>query len=390
MKKDSVKFKKIDLRLVYPSFDSKLTDLIIKLNYLRKKSFINGTTPPGVFIQLKKIFHLLESLGSARIEGNRTTIAELIEAKLDNKIHKDEKIREIQNNKQALTFIDKNIDTIKINRGFISELHKRVVADLTPPPKGEGSKDPGGYRRKNVQIKGAKFLPPDYTCVKSYMQELFAFINKRDSAKYDLLKTAISHHRFVWIHPFDNGNGRVVRLLTYAMLVKQGFNVNLGRIINPTAIFCNNRQKYYKLLAQADTGKKKFILQWCEYVLKGLKKEMDKINKLLDYDYLAENILLPTIDLSFEKKLITPVETKILSTVAKKGVIQASDIRKIFPDKLPSAISRMIRKLRNKEMLTTKMGKSRKYILSFENNYLLRGIIRFLDENGFLPISRYE
>ena len=47
------------------------------------------------------------------------------------------------------------------------------------------------------------------------MEELVAFINRRDPPKYDLMKVAIAHHRFGWIHPFSNGNGRVVRLLTY-------------------------------------------------------------------------------------------------------------------------------------------------------------------------------
>jgi Fic family protein len=36
--------------------------------------------------------------------------------------------------------------------------------------------------------------------------------------KYDLMKVALARHRFAWLHPFSNGNGRVVRLLTYAML----------------------------------------------------------------------------------------------------------------------------------------------------------------------------
>jgi len=65
------------LQLVEPSFDSPLTDLIIELDYLRKKS-LEGSTHPQVFFQLKHIFHTLESIGSARIEGNNTTIAEYI------------------------------------------------------------------------------------------------------------------------------------------------------------------------------------------------------------------------------------------------------------------------------------------------------------------------
>ncbi len=85
----------------------------------------------------------------------------------------------------------------------------------------EGSKTPGEYRKGFIDITGTHFLPPDDTQVQHYMEELFNFINSTNSPKYDLLKTALAHHRFVWIHPFDNGNGRTVRLLTYAMLVSK-------------------------------------------------------------------------------------------------------------------------------------------------------------------------
>ena len=95
-----------------------------------------------------------------------------------------------------------------------------------------------------------------------YMSELTDFISRKDSPKYDLLKAAIEHHRFVWIHPFGNWNGRTVRLFTYAMLVKTGFNVNVGRIINPTALFCINRNDYYKKLSQAEKGTDAAILTW--------------------------------------------------------------------------------------------------------------------------------
>lgn len=70
------------LRLVSPSFDSVLTDSLIELNHLRKLK-LQGTTAPWIFFQLKHIFHILESVGSARIEGNRTTISEYIERKIE-------------------------------------------------------------------------------------------------------------------------------------------------------------------------------------------------------------------------------------------------------------------------------------------------------------------
>lgn len=132
------------------------------------------------------------------------------------------------------------------------------------------------------------------------MNELIDFVNREDSPKYDLLKAAIAHHRFVWIHPYGNGNGRTVRLFTYAMLVKTGFNVIIGRIINPTAVFCSNRNNYYNFLSEADKGTDEGIMTWVEYVLKGLEEEIEKIDKLSEYTFLRKEVLLPTISHSLE------------------------------------------------------------------------------------------
>lgn len=379
-------FRHIDLRLIDPSFGSELNTLILELDYLRKKP-LGGTTHPIIFFQLKNIFHLLESIGSARIEGNRTTLAEYIERKIEGSKAKDERFLEIENNEKALDFIEKNIDRHRIDRAFLSEVHKIVVKVLTPPPKGEGSKYPGDYRKINVALAGSSHTPPDVSTATSYMEELLNFINEQHPPQYDLLKVALAHHRFAWVHPFDNGNGRVVRLLTYAMLIKYGFRVHIGgRIINPTAVFCSDREKYYRHLSTADEGSDESLTTWCKYVLGGLKNEINKIDKLLDYKFLGIKILRPAIDSALEKKYITEREYKILQVAVKKQVIQAADIKQILPNKIPAEISRIIRRLRDKKMLQAEKDKSRKYVLRFENNYLLREIIKMLDKEKFLPI----
>lgn len=380
-------FKHYDLQLVVPDFNSPLTDLIIELDYLRKKR-LTGSTCPKIFFQLKDIFHILESIGSARIEGNNTTIAEYIETKLSEKLSSNTAIMEIQNMEEAMAFIDNTVST-SIYRAFVSELHKKVVAHLPPPPNGEGDRTPGIYRNKAITITRSEHKPPEHSQqIDAYMDELFAFINEKDEPKYDLLKIAIVHHRFLWIHPFTNGNGRTVRLLTYAMLVKQGFNVDMGRILNPTAVFCSNRDNYYHYLSLADSGERDGILSWCEYVLKGLKEEIKKIDRLLDYDYLKKEILTPAIQYSQKRQYVTELEAKILKKAIDKQEIQAADLKKeIFPDKYPSEISRNIKRLLDKKMLTPVQKGRRKYIISFDNNFLLRSIIHALSEKGFLPIK---
>lgn len=378
-------FNHFDLKLIEPDFGSSLTDLIIELDYLRKKQ-LGGSTHPKVFFQLKNIFHKLESIGSARIEGNNTTIAEYMETNLSDRKQFSEGIKEIQNIEKSMAFVEENIVDYPISRALISEMHKMIVDELMPPPQGEGDSTPGQFRQVNLGISKSTHKPPEWLKVNEYMEELLDFVNREDSPKYDLLKTAIAHHRFVWIHPFRNGNGRTVRLFTYAMLVKAGFNVNVGRIINPTAVFCSNRNDYYSYLSAADNGTRAGMLSWIEYVLKGLKEEIEKIDKLSDYEFLRKEILMPSINLSLERKYITDLESKVLKRAVDLQVISAADVKSIFPGKVDSEVSRQIKKLIDQKMLTQEKEGGRKYVLRFDNSYLLRSIIQLLGDKGFLPI----
>lgn len=380
-----------DLKLIQPDFDSELTNLVVELEGLRNK-VLKGTTRPFMFFQIKEIFHWLESLGSARIEGNNTTIAEIIETKIeDSDSDKSPNIIEIENLRNAMDFIDDNIDESPINHAFITELHKIVVKGLAFPPDGEGDRTPGKYRNYKVQIQKSTHQPPELESqVQSYMDELMKFIQSDDSPKYDLIKTALVHHRFMWIHPFGNGNGRTGRLLTYAMLVKQGFNIKSGKLINPTAIFCLNRDLYNNNLSIADDGSFKGLSMWCEFVLDGLKSEIEKIDRLLDYNFFRDEIVLPSLKLSLDRKLITPREENILKwTINNKSqTVVNSDIRKnIMKGKSSQQISNELKSLIERKMLMPLNDSPRRYFLRFDNNYLLRGVMQILKEKGFLPLS---
>lgn len=380
------KFKHTDIRLIHPTFTDRLTDLVIDLDHLRRKT-LGGTTHPHVFFQLKSIFQTLESIGSARIEGNNTTISEFIETKLEERKFINEQIQEIRNIEESINFIDEG-NNILIGRAFISDLHKMIVTNLTPPPIGEGDKTPGLYRNHSVEIKGAFHKPPEnQQQIESYMQELFNFLNEAHPPKYDLLKVALAHHRFMWIHPFGNGNGRVGRLFTYFLLVKAGFHVNVGRILNPTAIFCNNRDEYYRFLSEADTGTDEGLINWCTYVLEGLKTEIDKIDMLTDYSYLKDHILLPTLEYSKNMKYIDSKEYKILKVTIEKQVVQNSDIHDVLKENHMTSISRYIKQLKDKKMLISEPDNSRKYHINFTNNFLIRGIIYNLELEGFIPMK---
>ena len=378
-------FTHFDLALHKPSFDSPLVDVMFDLDHLRRLE-LGGTTPAPVFFQLKSIFHMLESLGSARIEGNHTTLADYVESKLEDKPQApNDQLREMENIEQAMEYIEEYFKAgDEITDLFIRELHSIAVTGLER----EGDDTPGAYRQKNVQIAQSEHLPPEFVLVPQYMQELIAFINHKHAPKYDLIKVALAHHRFGWVHPFGNGNGRVVRLLTYTLLIKFGFNVKTGgRVLNPTAVFCNDRDQYYAMLSQADQGATEGIEAWCVYVLQGILDELRKVDRLSDISYLSERILTPALRLAKERQWITEAEVFILTLAAKQGVVKASDYLDPHKDLTDAQRTYQIKKLVDRKLLLPIGKGARQYTIGFNNNYLMRGVVNALANEGFVPNS---
>ncbi|MDK1396877.1 Fic family protein, partial [Pseudomonas protegens] len=97
-----------ELELLNPSFDSPLVDVLSELEHLRRLR-LEGDTPPAVFYQLKTIFHILESLGSARIEGNHTTLADYIESKVEGTAQDTDPLREVANIEKSMDYIEQTI-----------------------------------------------------------------------------------------------------------------------------------------------------------------------------------------------------------------------------------------------------------------------------------------
>jgi Fic family protein len=249
----------------------------------------------------------------------------------------------------------------------------------------EGDATPGAYRLGQVQIAQSAHLPPEGLRVGAYMQELVAFINRADAPKYDLIKVALAHHRFGWIHPFGNGNGRVVRLLTYALMIKYGFNVKAGgRVLNPTAVFCSDRDKYYAMLARADLGTPTDLESWCLYVLQGVLVELNKVDQLTQYDYLKHKILRPALGFARSRDLISAQEEAVLLASVKSGVAKAADLSAAMPGMSTAQRTYQIKKLVERKMLHPITPNARQYTLGFDNNGLMRGVIQALSDESFI------
>lgn len=373
-----------DLRLLNPLFSSPLPDVITELEHLRRLN-IQGDTPPKVFHQLKDVFHYLESLGSARIEGNHTTLADYIDAKLTPAATPSDSLRELENIEAAMQQVEAAVAPGQpVTDALIRGLHATTVLNL----KREGDRTPGAYRLGPVEIGQAEHRPPEAVQVPGYMTELVDFINRVDPPKYDLMKVALAHHRFAWIHPFSNGNGRVVRLLTYALLLKYGFRVNdFGRVLNPTAVFCSDRKQYYEMLGKADAGTDDGLETWCVYVLTGVRDEIKRVDQLARYDYLKSRVLSPALAYARERQLVTLQEEVILATAIRDGTVKHADIATALPKLKGTQLTYQIKKLLAAGMLQQIEPGARRYTIGFSHNALLRGVIRALEAEGFIPAA---
>lgn len=371
-----------------PSRWHSIVDTIVHLEKLRTK-VLWGDVPPYIFFQLKSIFHKLETLWSARIEWNNTTLAEYVEDLIDE--HKKEKKQspqqELYNLEEAIKYIEEwtAVDTI-FTRKYVSDLHILVTKDLPSPPKWEWSSYPWARRPHNVQIKNSSHVPPDSILLNELMEDFLNFLNASYLEKDQLLMVAVAHHRFAHIHPFDNGNGRMGRLLNYALLIKLWFQVKRGRILNPSAVFYTDRNVYYDKLGTADTLVDDDILDWANYFLTWLRNEIEKIDTLLQKNYVVKCLLSPALDNALEKKFIIDDEYKILQYIIKTQdmIIKSEELDRILWITNSVQKSRFMNRLKIKWMIQPITPNGRIYTIHFSNNYLLRSMIDILNKQWFV------
>jgi len=177
-----------------------------------------------------------------------------------------------------------------------------------------------------------------------------------------------------------------VRLLTYAMLIKYGFRVDrYGRLLNPAAVFCADRDRYYAMLSRADQGTEEALAEWCHYVLAGVRDELKKVDRLTDYEYLKSHILHPALGHARERELVTAQEHAVLAVAIDKGVAKAKHFEPAMPSRNLAQRTYQLKKLVNNNMLIPISEGARQYTIGFVHATLLRGVVHSLAAEGFIP-----
>lgn len=366
----------------FPSFafDHPLVETIIELERERD-ALRSGSTPPWLLFELHDLFQVLTSILSARIEGNRTSLVDAIQASKADGGSRDDGAQEIVNILEAIEFIDEHAPTAPLTHAAVRELHRIVTAGL----RREGDQTPGAYRLGFVSISGSKHQPPAPTDVLDHMTQVVDFANDQVPSHKQLLQVALAHHAFLWVHPFGNGNGRVARLLSYWMLVRLGFSrPGTPRTVNPTAVFGADRDGYYDTLEAADAMSDGGLIAWCSFVLQGIRDDLARMSRLTDGVWVSESLLLPAIERMRAAGLLRERDAAALRIAAANPTVQAADLAPAFPG-TASARSNAIRSLIDRGLLLPVAAGKRRYRLGFARTDLTPFVITTLDQAGMLP-----
>lgn len=314
-------------------WDSDILGLIAAIYKEAGKQEMFLKQKPQELEKLVEIAKIQSTEASNAIEGIITTsirIKQLVEEKTTPK-NRDE--QEIAGYRDVLNIIHDSFDAIPISQNYILQLHKILYSHMN---------NPMGGRTKGVQNYISATYPDGHVetlftplspfetpeALDKICQEYNRVIGNMEVEP--LIVIPIFIHDFLCIHPFNDGNGRMSRLLTTLLLYRNGFYV--GKYISLEAKIARNKDLYYSALSQAQHG-------WHE----GTEDVVPFIK------YLLGTILAAYKD--FEDRF-SLVETKLpalemvrQASMYKIGRFNKQDIRELCPTLSNSSIEKAFRDL---------------------------------------------
>lgn len=175
------------------------------------------------------------------------------------------------------------------------ELFSRLPAEDLAAAEGEPIV-PGGLRGREVQV--GQHVAPTFKSLPGLLERWGEFYGDIRRGEAALLALAAAHQRLGWIHPFVDGNGRVMRLHTHAVLSALGYTNGLW---SPLRGFARNVDQYYLRLAEADMPRKgdldgrgnlseEGLVAWIDYVLDICLDQVRFMGGLLDISAMERRI----------------------------------------------------------------------------------------------------
>jgi Fic family protein len=296
-----------------------LEDLSVDLT--DKAARLAGAVRPAVQIAIGDLVRSMNCYYSNLIEGHDTHPAD-IERALKRDYSNEPKKRDLQNEAVAHIAVQNMIDTGEappaVSENFIQWTHKEFCSRLPdtllhvtdPATKEMINVIPGHYRERDVEV--GRHLPPEPSALPRMLERFANAYNLERLGRVDrVIAVAASHHRLAWIHPFLDGNGRVTRLFSHAMMKEIGIGSALWSISRG---FARNVERYKETLMRADLPRQgdrdgrgalseAGLAEFCRFFLETAIDQVEYMSDMLDTARLLDRLERHVAIAAVEKRL---------------------------------------------------------------------------------------
>ena len=288
-----------------------------------------------------------EAVASSGIEGTTSNIAEIYQFQLDGAVKDPDDAREVSNYAKAVRYGLQRLAKLPVSLRLIRDVHRELLSGVRG-----ADRRPGEFRarqviigRQSAGIEGARYVPPPPDEMMAALHELEAFMHSEPNVPL-LVQLALIHYQFEAIHPFEDGNGRVGRLLITLLLCERGYLTH--PLLYLSDYFAEFRQTYVDaLLGISLNGEWE---QWIQFFLTAVADvatdALDRVEKLLGIQSQYQDRMkaertsgaaFQIIDQLFEIPLITaPIVQNLLGVsnqtaqghirrLANAGILAGSD-----------------------------------------------------------------
>ncbi|PAW93780.1 hypothetical protein CKK33_09845 [Mucilaginibacter sp. MD40] len=267
--------------------------IFAELDALKKQIDDQRPLPPDVEGRVMQKLRLDWNYNSNAIEGNKLTYGETVAFLMEGITAKGKPLKDhldIRGHNEAIHFLTELIkDSRGITEADIRALHKMILVERYKVDAQTADGKPttkwveiGEYKSmaNHVQTSTGEihyYASPEEVLIK--MPELIEWYRQamENKAIHPVVLAALFHHKFVAIHPFDDGNGRLSRILMNLILMQNGFP--------PAIVKMDDRKNYYSLLNRADNGD---IWPFVEYIVERVQSSMKVYIKAIEGEDIDE------------------------------------------------------------------------------------------------------
>lgn len=342
------KYREADAELYTPE----IMNLISKIHEFKGRQELFVEAKPDILNSMLEIAKIQSTGASNRIEGIFTSDARLNELVMKKSEPQNRDEAEIAGYREVLNTIHENYDYINLSSNIILQLHRDLYRFHPTSNAGKFKNqdnvieeiDANGIRSIRFEPLSA-FETPE--AIELLCREYLAAI--RDEKIDPLILIAKFIFDFLSIHPFNDGNGRMSRLLTLLLLYQQGYIV--GKYISIEMIIEQTKETYYQTLKQSSQGWLKneqsyffFVRYYLGIILKAYKEFSERVETVA-MKGLSKTERVKDV---FDKRI---------------GKISKSEIQTICPDVSIATIEKALSSLLKEEyIIKLGSGRATKYI----------------------------